>query len=239
MHFIEEMPDISVIIPVYNEEKSIQNLLSCLTKTNSGFVVEIVVVDGGSTDSTVSKALKFGVNVIYAKSKGRASQMNEGAEAAKSSILFFLHADSIPPQNFDRIIARAISANSIAGCFQLQFDDPHPLLKLYALGSKLETTLVRFGDQGLFVMKDYFKKIGGFDEALTVMEDQKIVRELKKIGRFTLLEDKVITSARKYKSVGIIKLQVIFVCIWTGYYLGLPQEALVHFYNYELKRSDF
>ncbi len=228
---------ISIIIPVFNEEKTIQRLLNRIRENQPGLIEEVIVVDGGSRDNTVKVAEECGAKVIQGKAKGRASQMNEGANSAIGEIIYFLHADSLPPKNFDSQIKSAIAENHIAGCFKLRFDDPNPLLKLFAAGSGLKTTLVRFGDQSLFVKRSEFELVGGFDETLTVMEDQKIVRDLKKLGRFKLLDDHVVTSARKYKSIGIIKLQVIFTLIWLGYYLGISQEVLVHFYKSVLKQS--
>jgi rSAM/selenodomain-associated transferase 2 len=224
-------PKISVIIPVFNEEVIIGSLVSFLTENQFGFVDEIIVADGGSTDNTREVADQSGAKVIRSKNKGRASQMNEGAKAASNSVLYFLHADTFPPKNYDRLIKLALQSGFIAGCFRLSFNKPHPLLNLYAKGSYLKTTLVRFGDQSLFVEKESFFKAGGFDESLVVMEDQKIVRELKRMGEFALLPECVVTSARKYQEQGVVRLQLIFTIIWAGYYLGISQEVLVHFYK--------
>lgn len=235
------MPEncISVIIPVYNEERTIRRLLNSVKERQLGLIKEVIVVDSGSHDNTVKAAEESGAQVIQGKVKGRASQMNEGASAASGEILYFLHADSLPPVNFDLHIINAIAKNHIAGCFKLRFDDPNPLLKFFAAGSRLKTTLVRFGDQSLFVKRRAFEMVGGFDESLTVMEDQEIVRDLKKVGSFKLLNDHVITSARKYKTIGIFKLQVVFTLIWLGYYLGISQEILVHFYKSILNQSSY
>lgn len=221
---------ISIIIPVYNEEKSIGELIQALWIRQSGNVGEIIVVDGGSTDQTVSIAAKNGAKVISSDKKRRSSQMNRGAETAAYNILYFLHADTFPPLHFDQFIVNVFN-NCKAGCFQLRFNDPSPILQLYSKGTALKTALVRFGDQSLFVDKNIFHQVGGFDENLVVMEDQKIVREIKKITSFQLLDKYVTTSARKYRNNGLFKLQFIFTMVWLGYYLGVKQEVLVHFYH--------
>jgi glycosyltransferase involved in cell wall biosynthesis len=92
---------ISIIIPVYNEEKQIKNLLSYLRKISTGKILEIIVVDGGSNDTT-PQILASEEDLIFIRScKGRAKQMNAGAAIAKAPVLYFLHADSYPPENFD------------------------------------------------------------------------------------------------------------------------------------------
>lgn len=222
---------ISIIIPTLNEEKFIGFLIDEIKKREFGEICEIIVADGGSLDNTCAIARKSGAVVHKCKKTGRAAQMNEGVELATGRFFYFLHADSIPPKGFDALIAQKIYHGYPAGCFQLLFDDPHPMLKFYSYFTKFKSFLIRFGDQSLFVEKSLFKKIGGFDETLVVMEDQKIVRELKSKAPFALIDKAVCTSARKYKKHGVLKLQLIFFCIWLGYYCGARQETLVHFYQ--------
>ena len=223
--------EISVIIPVLNEEKQIGELIRYLTKHGEGFVSEIIISDGGSTDQTVPIAEELGAMVLTSSGRGRARQMNAGAGVASSQILYFLHADSLPPPTFCRDIAGEIKKGVDAGSFTLRFDTAHPALKLYSLFTHLPITAVRFGDQSLFVKRDLFEFIGGFKNELIVMEDQQIVRDLKRNGKFVLIQKPVTTSARKYKSVGVFKLQFIFTVIWTGYYLGVNQNTLRHIYQ--------
>lgn len=227
-------PRVSIIIPVLNEEKTIGFLLQYLKREQFGYVEETLVVDAGSEDKTRDIAEKNGAKVISVNRRNRAFQMNEGAKKAQADILYFLHADTIPPVHYDLKIVREIKGGYTAGCFRLKFDDNHPILKLYAMGSRLRTTWVRFGDQSLFVERNAFHKIGGYDNSLTIMEDQKIVRELKRSGRFKLLKEPVTTSARKYRQQGVIRLQLIFTLIWLGYYLGVSQEVLKNFYTIQL-----
>lgn len=223
--------EISIIIPVLNEEKQIGKLIRYLKKYGEDYVSEIIISDGGSTDQTIKIAEESGAVVLKAPGRGRALQMNAGAEVATSQILYFLHADSFPPQNFCLEIAEAIKKGADAGSFTLRFDTPNPILKLYSLFTHLPITEVRFGDQSLFVKKRLFKLVGGFRNELIVMEDQQIVRDLKRKGEFVLINRSVLTSARKYRAIGAFKLQFIFTIIWTGYYLGARQNTLLHIYQ--------
>ncbi len=221
---------ISIVIPTLNEDASIVDLLKYLKEKSGDQEYEIIVSDGGSTDRTVALVVQENVRVIQSD-KGRAKQMNAGAEVAKGNILYFLHADTFPPPNFIQEIEEAYSKKTLAGCFRLQFDNSTPLLRFYAWFTKFDIDLFRFGDQSLFVDSQIFKKVGGFDEELIVMEDQELVKTLKKQVGFKVLKNRVTTSSRKYFQVGVIKLQIVFAIILIMYYLGVSQEKLVKFYK--------
>lgn len=221
---------VTVIIPVLNEAEQIGDKLKILKKLQAGFVEEVIVVDGGSSDETVEIAVKHGAKIIHSK-KGRARQMNEGAKAAGEQICYFIHADTTPPKDFDREILKAIRQGFDFGCFRLAFDWNHPLLKFYSWFTRFRFFGVRFGDQSLFVKKTIFEKAGGFDEQLIVMEDQEIYRRMHKHGKFYLSDRSVITSSRRYRKIGVIKLQLIFTGIWLGYYFGADQNTLASLYK--------
>ena len=224
---------ISVIIPTLNEENQISDLLNALKEREStgSYIHEIIVADAGSSDGTVTLAEKTGARVVHCSEKSRARQMNRGAEEASGNILYFLHADTFPPDAFDRSIVQAIKNGAGSGCFQLRFSNDHPLLRFYGWFTRFKSTLVRFGDQSLFVKSEIFRQIGGFDENMVVMEDQKIVGNLKKRTSFKLLDRAVTTSARTYEKNGVIRLQFIFSMIVILYYSGAKQDTLVHLYN--------
>lgn len=226
---------ISIVIPTYNEEKSIGKLILHLQKRSAGYITEIIVADGGSTDRTTDIARETGAITLQCKNKGRGVQMNEGASVSKGEVLYFLHADTKTPDDFDQLIIQAYNKGYKSGCFRLLFDDSHWALRLYSWFTHFETTIVRFGDQSLFVEKYLFTKIGGFNELLTVMEDQDVVRRLKKEGQFKLLEENVLTSSRKYRENGIFWLQIVFGLILMMYYTGAKQKTLVHLYKSLIK----
>jgi rSAM/selenodomain-associated transferase 2 len=217
----------SIIIPTYNEADQIAKTISIVHAANGKHEAEIIVVDGGSTDDTVRIAEKCGVTVVRSERKGRAAQMNKGVSIAKHNMLYFLHADSIPPNNFTTQILDAYKKGIHSGCFRLGFDYDHWFLKANAWFTKFNVNAVRFGDQSLFVTKDVFERSGGFRADLMMMEDQEIIHRLKKHSRFKVLNDVVTTSARKYLDNGIYRLQAIFFRIWFLYYLHYPQERLL------------
>jgi rSAM/selenodomain-associated transferase 2 len=221
---------ISIIIPVYNEATAIAGCIAATRQTCTGALPEIIVVDGGSTDETITLAQAAGAKVVTGP-KGRGRQMNYGASIANGEILYFLHADSIPPQNFDTSIMNACKKSAFSGCFRLAFDHDHWFLKANSWFTRFDVNAVRFGDQSLFVTRGVFDKSGGFREDLIIMEDQEIIHRLKKHGRFEVMNDFVTTSSRKYLENGIYRMQGIFFRIWALYYLGYPQEQLLTLYR--------
>jgi rSAM/selenodomain-associated transferase 2 len=228
---------ISIIIPTYNEADQIQQTIIKTLASNGGHQIEIIVADGGSTDETVSIALRCNATTFVSDKKGRAAQMNRGAVIAKGEVLYFLHADSIPPKNFTSSILNAVNNNFSSGCFKSSFDHSHWFLKANAFFTRFNVNAFRFGDQSLFVTKDVFQKSGGFREDLLMMEDQEIIHRLKIYGKFKVLEGVIITSARKYVDNGVFRMQAIFYRIWVLYYLGYSQEKLLQLHRKLIKNN--
>lgn len=219
-------PMFSIIIPTYNEADRIARTISVTHTAIGKHVAEIIVVDSGSTDDTLKIAKRSGATVVTSVHRGRAVQMNIGASLAQYELLYFLHADSIPPNNFTTQILGAHKQGIKSGCFQLAFDYDHWFLKMNAWYARFNVNAVRFGDQSLFVTKDVFQKSGGFREDFVMMEDQEIIHRLKKFGKFKVLNGVIVTSARKYLDNGVYRMQGIFYRIWILYYLGHSQEKL-------------
>lgn len=218
---------ISIIIPVFNEEGVIGNTIQYLKSVTVNKQIEIIVVDGGSIDATIKEVEAEHVIVIKSARKGRAAQMNEGAKAADGTVLYFLHADSLPPASFHHDIVEAVQNGNNIGCYRLRFDYDHWFLKFNAWFTRFDVNAFRYGDQSLFVMKDNFEKVGGFCEKHIVMEDQEIVKRLRPHGKFIILSKEITTSARKYVENGIFKMQGIFFLIYFMYQLGYSQERLL------------
>ncbi len=223
------MTRISIIIPVYNEGEYISKLLNHISCKRSGQVeMEVIVVDYNHSTPLNNP------EIIYINSplKGRSEQMNFGAANAKGEILYFLHADSYPPQNFDQLIALEIDNNKDFGCFKMQFDNEHFFLKFFAWFTRFKSNWCRGGDQSLFVRKEIFDRINGFDTSLILMEDLEIIKRLKKSAEFTVItKEPIITSSRKYEANGVCKLQLLFGFIHLQYRMGFSQRSMMRFYN--------
>ena len=229
---------ITVIIPTYNEAAHIVSTIQKIRQYDEAKKIgEIIIADGGSTDSTMAAAESEGVKVVVSKEKGRSAQMNCGASFAAGNILYFLHADTIPPKSFSSDIAIAIRNGFDAGCFMLSFDYDHWFLKANCWFTRFDVDAIRFGDQSLFVRKSVFEKAGGFCENHIVLEDQQLIKRLKKIVRFTVIKKPVITSARKYLENGIYKTQGIFFIIYFMYRFGYSQQKLVATYKKMITQS--
>lgn len=229
---------ISIIVPVYNEAKGIKKFIDTLSSLlEPQDKTELIIVDGGSLDETVEICKEKNVTVLKSPKKGRANQMNFGAKHAKGNILYFLHSDSVPPKNFVDIITEQINNGVDAGCFRLAFQPKSLLLNFFAWFTRFNIVFFRFGDQSLFIRRDIFDKVGHYNSDLLVMEDQQIVRDIKKCGKFKVHKSKVTTSSRKYLDIGVIKLQLIFTIIVFMYYLGYSQNTIMNFYASRLKKS--
>jgi rSAM/selenodomain-associated transferase 2 len=228
---------LSIIIPTFNEAGNIEAVINSLKKNDTHELIEIIITDGQSTDDTVVVATNAGATVVVSPNKGRSAQMNYGASFAKADILYFLHADSFPPIGYADKISDQIKKGHGIGCFRLQFDTPHWFLKANAWFTRFNYNAFRFGDQSLFVLKDIFIKAGGFNEKLVVMEDQEIIHRLRKYGKFKVISQPIITSARKYTLNGIYKMQGIFFLIYFMYRIGVPQNKLRALYRTLIKQD--
>ncbi|MBA3986955.1 MAG: TIGR04283 family arsenosugar biosynthesis glycosyltransferase [Flavobacteriales bacterium] len=227
---------ISIIIPVLNEEEHISFLISYLKKNSSSKnISEIIVVDGGSTDGTFMIAEAENAVVISSK-KGRAKQLNRGAKIATGDVLYFLHADSLPPKNFDVEIVQAVQNGHLAGCFRLKFDSNHWWLKLAGWFTRFNWSNCRGGDQSQFITKALFEDIGGYDESFLIYEDNILIKELYKRNHFTVIPKTIITSARLYKEKGIWTLQYHFWAIHLKKRTGATAEELYAYYAKNIKQ---
>lgn len=232
------MNKLSIIIPVYNESETIPSLVKHLLKTASQeHVAEIIFVDGGSTDGTFNSIKQLSgrtesISISSLKSdKGRAKQMNFGAIKACGDILYFLHADSFPPKNFDEHIINAIKKRHEAGCFRMRFDHNHWWLKLMGWLTRLPWLICRGGDQSLFITKSLFHEIGGYDERYVVYEDNDLIKRLYAKNAFVVIPQWLKTSARGYLKHGIWKTQYYYFKIHVKSWCGASPEALLRYYK--------
>ena len=157
--------------------------------------------------------------------------MNTGAQRAKGDILYFLHADSLPPETFIDNIRSAAAAGKKAGCFRMNFNDSNPIMSLYGWFTQFPLMICRGGDQSLFIDRSLFQEIGGFDETHLVMEDIDIINRIEEREQFHILDAEVTTSARRYHQNGIIRLQLLFGTIHLMYVLGIDQDTIIRYYR--------
>ena len=228
---------LSVIIPVLNEADTIETLLDYLSENIADKAqTEIIIVDGESDDGTqeciraYQGETRLHITLISSE-KGRAKQMNAGAGQANGNILYFLHADSFPPNRFDTLIRTEIEQGNTAGCFRLKFDDPHPLLKFSEWFTRFNFKFCRGGDQSLFITTKAFKQLNGYDETYNIYEDCEFIGRLYDAHGFTIIKDYITTSSRKYAQNGTWKLQYHFTIIHLKKWTGASPQQLTDYYN--------
>lgn len=188
---------LSIVIPCLNEEKHLGVLINSLLK-NTVDTVEIIVVDGGSTDSSCNIAITKGVRLIKSEKSGRAHQLNLGAKHAHGDVFYFVHADTLPPENYFSLIEAAVQKGKPAGCFAYQFDSGKLMLRFNAWFTKFKGFYTGGGDQTLFVTKEVFHDLHGFDENFVIMEDFDFVKRIRKKYPFKILKETATVSSRKY-----------------------------------------
>lgn len=220
--------NISVIVPVLNEEKSIGATLVALMALAP---YEIIIVDGGSTDRTRTIAEQYGISVV-ASERGRARQMNRGARQASGEVLLFLHADtSLPSSAFADISATLTDPRYFGGRFDVELDGDHWLLPMVArmISYRSRVTKVGTGDQAIFVRRAAFVRIGGFPD-IPLMEDIAFCRALKKNGAVACLRSRVITSARRWEADGVWRTIFRMWTLKLLYFAGVSPVRLKQFY---------
>lgn len=197
---------------------------------------EIIVVDGGSTDITTQLVEDFSEKtnfkiILISSEKGRAKQMNAGAKNAKGEILYFLHADSFPPKEFDRYIQSSLNEGADAGSFRMRFDSNHPVLKFSQWFTQFNYKFCRGGDQSLFIKKAVFEQLQGYEESFIIYEDCELIGRIYDGYKFKVINAYLTTSARKYRKNGTVKLQYHFTVIHLKKFFGASPESLSNYYQ--------
>ena len=167
---------------------------------------------------------------LISSQQGRAKQMNRGAKQETGDILYFLHADSFPPKNFDQFIINEVEKGNSAGCFKIKFDNNHWWLRLAGWLTQFGWKACRGGDQSQFITKKLFEELSGFDETYSVYEDYELINKLYAKRQFVVIQEWLTTSARRYKANGIWKLQYHFWMIYIKKWLGASAEELHQYY---------
>ena len=230
------MNKISIIIPILNESKTIVSLLQYLIKNSSSTnISEIIIVDGGSKDESFKLVSDFNLLndkvILMSSERGRATQMNLGKQKATGTILYFLHADSFPPNGFDQLIINEVKKGNLAGCFKMKFNHHHWWLRLASWLTKFQWRACRGGDQSQYITKELFKEIGGFNEHYMIYEDNILINELYKRNLFKVIQKSIVTSARLYERKGIWALQYHFLTIYLKRWMGASAEDIYNYYK--------
>ena len=225
--FGEKAP-ISVIIPTLDEASALGRTLSGAFRADG---LEIIVADGGSRDATREIASTAGAAVL-AVAGGRAAQMNAGAMVATGRILLFLHADTLLPDGYADAVRRALeSPSTVAGAFRFRTDGSGVALRIAERITNFRSAVLHwpYGDQGLFMERRVFEEAGGFG-AMPIMEDLDLVRRLRRRGPVVTLGEPILTSARRWRRLGIVRTTFRNQCMIAGYFAGVPPARLYRFY---------
>ncbi len=222
---------ISIIIPVLNEASGIGETLAPLQQLRSAGH-EIILSDGGSRDRTVAIAEPL-VDKIITSPPGRAVQMNRGAGQASGDILWFLHADTIPPPRSDTIIINCLAGKSkVWGRFDVRLSGKQPIFRLieFMMNRRSCITGIATGDQGIFMLRYAFDQINGFAD-IPLMEDIALSTKLKGIRSPACIEQKLIVSSRKWEDNGVIKTILLMWWLRLAYFFGISPKYLASKYH--------
>ena len=220
---------ISIIIPAINEAN---NIAKTIESIGPGDKKEIIVVDGGSIDDTVSIAISLGARVITG-TPPRSRQMNQGADQATGDVLVFLHADTRLPEKFENVIFNSFKQpKMVAGAFELRMDSHTPGLRLIERLANWRSRYLKmpYGDQAIFLSTKLFHELGGFSD-IPIMEDFELIRRLQKKGSIIILPVPVFTSARRWQNFGILKTTLINQLVIAAYVMGIAPEVIARWYN--------
>ena len=230
------MPRLSVIVPVLDEARAIEAALAPLQAYRARGV-EVIVVDGGSADATRELSAPLADHVLRAP-RGRASQMNAGAQAASGEVLLFLHADTVLPPGAPALVADAMQSGRLWGRFDVAIEGADPMLALVALlmNARSRWSGIATGDQAIFVRRDAFDAAGGF-AAIPLMEDVALSRVLRRRSRPACLRQRALTSGRRWERQGTLRTILRMWRLRLAYALGADPHRLARQYDVERTSS--
>jgi rSAM/selenodomain-associated transferase 2 len=224
---------VSIVIPALNAGTNLGRTLDALRREAADGATELIVVDGGSHDATISVAESYGARVPRSE-RGRGQQLARGAAEASGEWLLFLHADTVPEPGWREALASfaAVPANANrAAVFRFALDDPAPaarrLERMVAWRSRV--LALPYGDQGLFLSAAFYRALGGF-RPIPLYEDVDIIRRIGR-QRLTMLDVGATTSAVRYRGPGYLLRSSRNLCCLGLYFLGVPPRAIARLYG--------
>jgi rSAM/selenodomain-associated transferase 2 len=224
-------PTISIIIPALNEETHLSQLLPYLIEQGGKHIAEIIIVDGQSTDQTPQIAQKYGAILIASDQRNRAHQMNLGAAAAHGEILYFVHADCLPPQAFSQIIVQHLDTPGKMGCFRYHFRSKKPILRINSWFTRFHFLWCQGGDKTFFLYKSCFEEIKRFDPYYQIMEEYDFLRRAQATHTLSVLPYEASVSARKYERNAWLRVQCANFLVFNGWRLGIAPQKLHKLYK--------
>ena len=217
---------LSIIVPCLNEAEGIAGALDALAPLRRRGA-EVIVVDGSSTDGTVSIA-EARADLVLAATRGRASQMNAGARRARGAALLFLHADTRLPDDADALIAEGLAGSGGSwGRFDVTIRGRNPLLRVIAGAMNLRSrwTGIATGDQAIFVTRAAFDRVGGYP-GIALMEDIALSSKLRANGAPVCIAQRASTSGRRWEKHGVVRTVVLMWRLRLAYYFGADPDKL-------------
>lgn len=222
------MTSISVIIPTFNEEETIEECIDCVRVADPA--AEIIVADGGSLDATVERAKKKGAVVIGAQ-RGRGYQCNAGATRASGTLYLFLHADTkLPPNAITETRTLFQDPCVQIAKFRVEYDEPHWLLNGYSRVAPYDSLVTSFGDQGIVIRSEFLAQLGGYPQT-PLFEDVGLFQRARKQTEVHLIDATVTTSARRFRQNGVIRQFLLDAWYLIQYVCGVSPRALAAQYE--------
>jgi rSAM/selenodomain-associated transferase 2 len=223
-------PTISIVMPVLDEAARLTQALRRLAPLRARGA-EVIVVDGGSRDGSPALAAPL-ADALVETPRGRARQMNAGAARASGDVLLFLHADTRLPESADSLVLAAIARGASWGRFDVNIDGRPWMLRVVAaaMNARSRLTGIATGDQAIFVRRDVFEQLGGFN-VQPLMEDIELSRRLLAIGRPVCLRQRVTTSGRRWETHGVWRTIVLMWRLRWRYWRGESAEVLARAYR--------
>ena len=220
---------VSLIIPALNESALVE---TAVVRGRACGADEVIVVDGGSDDDTVQRAQSAGGQVLQSPA-GRARQLNQGASRAASDVLLFVHADNWLPEGAARQIGTALAFDhTVGGAFQQRIEAAGRLYRWLEWGNarRIRWWQLPYGDQGIFVRREVFERLGGFPD-VPLLEDLLFARRLRQEGHVALLPGPLSVSARRWQQQGVVRQTLRNWCILAAHRLGASPERLAPYYR--------